>query len=175
VPDTKLDTDPRLGWFKILIPKIKDVFCGLFLGEAIEPLPFLYGRLDPEQVSFDCTLSIPFLAIDSVVLAQVDKRAKAPQLVTPGAVGVSLQLITLKLLAEDQENRCYIPAKLVVCIIPLNTGHPIVATLVQITSESGLIIPSVVGVAQADPGQIVDMTGRVLDISSKESGPNDPS
>jgi len=74
----------------------------------------------------------------------------------------------LKLLAEDQENRCYIPAELVVCIIPLNTGHPIVATLVQITSESGLIIPGMIGIAQADPGQILDMKGQVLDVSSKE-------
>jgi len=58
--------DPRGGWFKLLIPKIDAVFGGLFWNDQVKftPLPFVYGKLDPEQVAFDVELSIPFLAID---------------------------------------------------------------------------------------------------------------
>lgn len=164
--DVQSDTDPRRGWFKLLIPDIKEVFGGLFWGGwlEVEPLPFIYGRLDPDQVSFDCTLSIPFLAIDRVVLAHADKRPGVQQPVADGQVGFQMQMIPLKMLALDQENRCYIPADVVSCIIPLDARHSIIATLVQVTSESGLIIPSGPGVPPASSRRIVDMTGRALNI-----------
>lgn len=175
------DTDPRHGWFKLLIPRIKTVFSGLFWDprmQIIEPLPFIYGRLDPEQVSFDCMLSIPMLAIDRVVLVKVDDRPEVQQAAEaaalaesaePSEIGLPIQMMPLKMTAMDQVNRCYIPVKYVTCIIPLDTRHSIVAALVQITSESGLIIPQgpgVTGLRVADPGgeppKIVDLTGRTV-------------
>lgn len=179
VADVQSDTDPRRGWYKLLIPDIKEVFGGLFWsgGPEINPLPFVYGRLDPDQVSFDCTLSIPFLAIDRVVLAQIDTRPGAQQPVADGQMAFQMQMIPLKMLALDQENRCYIPADVVTCIIPLDTRHPIITTLVQVTSESGLIIPSGPGVPPAGQRRIVDMTGRVLNVAppSREDLENEQS
>lgn len=168
--DGKLDVDPRRGWFKLLIPDIHSVFSGLFWSEKldIDPLAFIYGRLDPEQVSFDCALSVPFLAVDRVVLVQVDERPESQQPAPEGEVAFQLQMLPLKLLATEQENRCYIPAEVVTCIIPIDVRHPIVDVLVQVTSESGLIIPSLSGVTPSDPGQIVDMLGHVVDTPSEE-------
>lgn len=173
--EVKSDTDPRHAWFKFLIPEIETVFGGLFWNEKmqqIKPLPFMYGRLDPEQVSFDCELAIPFLAIDRAVLVKFDDR---PEVQRPeeereeGEIGLPIQMIPLRMTAMDQVNRCYIPAEYVTCIIPLDTRHPIVAALVQITSESGLIIPQgpgVTGLRVAGPGgepsKIVDLTGRTV-------------
>lgn len=170
------DTDPRRGWFKLLIPDIKVVFGGLFWSEQmrqIELLPFMYGRLDPDQVSFDCELSVPFLAVDRVVLTKVDDR---PEMQRPeeeraeGEIGLPIQMIPLKMTAMDQVNRCYIPAEYVTCIIPLDVSHPIIMSLTQITSESGLIIPQGPGVTglsvtspSGPPSKIVDLTGRVVD------------
>lgn len=167
--ETRSNTDPRRGWFKILIHDFQEVFHGLFWSEEldIEPLPFIYGRLDPEQVSFDCALSIPFLAVDRVVFVRSDERPEARQPVASGEIGFPMQMIPLKLLAVDQENRCYIPAEVVTCIIPVDTRHPIVAALVQVTSESGLIIPSISDAGPVGPGEIIDMTGQRLDIPQK--------
>ncbi len=168
--DGKLDSDPRIGWFKILIPNIQEKFSGLFWSEQLEfkPLPFIYGRLDPEQVSFDCALSVPFLAVDRVVLVQVDERPESQQPALDGEVAFQLQMVPLKLLATEQENRCYMPAEIVTCIIPIDVTHPIVDVLVEVTSESGLIIPSLSGATPPGPGQIVDMLGHVVDTPSKE-------
>lgn len=165
----KSDTDPRQGWFKLLIPDIKEVFSGLFWNERlkVEPLPFMYGRLDPDQTAFDCALSVPFLAVDRACLVQVDSRPETQQPAGPDQVAFQLQMIPLKMLALDQESRCYIPTDVVTCIIPLDTRHPMVAALVQITSESGLIIPSGPGMSDAPlVGQqrIVDMSGRDLRV-----------
>lgn len=164
--DEKLDSDPRRGWFKLLIPDIQEVFSGLFWSEKlnVNPVDFLYGRLDPAQVSFDCALSVPFLAVDRVVLVQADERDETQQPSPDGEVGFQLQMLPLKLLATEQENRCYIPAEVVTCIIPVDVRHPIVDVLVQVTSESGLIIPSLSGVTPSGPGQIVDMLGHVVDV-----------
>lgn len=162
------DTDPRVGWHKILIPDIEDVFSALFLGDQlqIDPLPLVYGRLDPEQVAFDCQLSLPFLAIDRVVLIKLDDRPEALATAGPDAVGFPIQLLPLKSLAMDNENRCYIPTELVSCIIPVDSTHPIVQQLVRITSDSGLIIPQGPGVRPTigaeGPAQIVDLTGRAV-------------
>lgn len=168
--EVKSDTDPRRGWFKLLIPDIEDVFSGLFWsGElAVEPLPFIYGRLDPQQVSFDCALSIPFLAVDRVVLIQIDKRPEAQQQAGPNEVSFPMQMIPLKLLAIDQENRCYIPADVVTCIIPVDTRHPITATLVRVTSESGLILPGAPGTPPAGPGQVIDLEGNRVSLPPKK-------
>lgn len=176
--EAKSDTDPRRGWFKLLIPDIEEAFSGLFWSKEykIEPLPFMYGRLDPEQVSFDCALSVPYLAIDRAVLVQIDKRSESQQLVAEGEVAFQLQIIPLKLLARDQENRCYVPADLVTCIIPVDITHPIVHALVQITSESDLIIPSGLDLSgAAPPGQILDMAGRVLKAPAKDTQENETS
>ena len=165
-----LDADPRRGWFKILIPDIHSVFSGLFWSEKldVDPLAFIYGRLDPEQVSFDCILSVPFLAVDRVVLVQADERPESQQLTPDGEVSFQLQMLPLKLLATEQENRCYIPADVVTCIIPVDIRHPIVDVLVQVTSESGLIVPSLSGASPSGPGQIVDMSGHVLNTPLEE-------
>jgi len=174
--EAKSDTDPRRGWFKLLIPDILEVFGGLFWSEKlrVEPLPFIYGRLDPEQVSFDCALSVPFLAIDRVVLVQVDERPESQQPVVEGEIGFQLQLLPLKILALDQEGRCYIPADIVTCIIPVDITHHMAQALVQITSESNLIIPGTPAISgdPADSGRILDMTGHVLKIPSKETPGN---
>lgn len=171
--EVKSDTDPCRGWFKLLIPDILEVFGGLFWSEElmINPLPFIYGRLDPEQVSFDCALSVPFLAIDRVVLVQVDKRPEFQQPVVDGEIGFQLQLLPLKILALDQEGRCYMPADVVTCIIPIDITHHMVQALVQITSESDLIIPGTPDISgvPTGSGQILDMTGHVLKIPSKET------
>lgn len=161
------DTDPRVGWHKILIPDIDEVFSALFLGDQlqIDPLPFMYGRLDPNQFAFDCQLAIPFLAIDRVVMVKLDDRPEARTTAGPNGVGFPIQLLPLKMLAMDNENRCYIPTELVSCIIPVDPTHPMVAQLVHVTSESGLIIPQGPGISPASigtegPAQIVDLTGR---------------
>lgn len=168
--DGQLDLDPRRGWFKLLILDIQEVFSGLFWSERlnVNPLDFIYGRLDPAQVSFDCALSVPFLAVDRVVLVQADERPESQQPAPDGEVGFQLQMLPLKLLATEQENRCYIPAEVVTCIIPIDIRHPIVDVLVQVTSESGLIIPSLSGATPSGPGQIVDMLGHVVDTPLEE-------
>ena len=135
-------------------------------------MPFIYGRLDPEQVSFDCALTVPFLAIDRVVLVQDDQRPESQQPVAEGQVAFQFQMVPLKLLATDQENRFYIPAEIVTCIIPVDIRHPIVDVLVELTSDSGLIIPSLSGSAPLGPAQIIDMAGRVLNIPPGESQEN---
>lgn len=158
--------DPRGGWFKLLIPKIDEVFGGLFWNDQVKftPLPFVYGKLDPEQVAFDPELAMPFLAIDRVILVElvesekkkdVDKQAEE-QVKEQVEVHFEIKIRPLKLLAMDQENRCFIPPRFVTCILPVDPRHPLVTSLIAVTTD--VIIPPV-----GDVGKILDIQGRSVE------------
>jgi len=134
--------EERQGWFKLVIPAIEDVFGQMlikFNPQQPELVPFIYCRLDSEEVAFDDKLSQPMLALDKVCLVQVDaaKRTVSNSKVVPVTV------IGLSIVSSEHEGRCYIPAALVSCIIPVKPDHAMINALLTTTSESQLITPTV--------------------------------
>jgi len=165
--------DIRSGWFKLLIPEMDKVFGGLFWSDQVKfsPLPFVYGKLEPDMVAFDVELSVPFLAVDRVVLVEIveskmededeDEGSGAETQVEEQAeTHFEIKVRPLKLLAMDQENRCFIPTRFVTCILPVDPRHPLVATLIAVTTD--IVIPP--------PGEV----GKILDIKGREVDPNQP-
>lgn len=172
------DGDPRSGWFKLLIPKMDIVFGSLFWNDQVKfsPLPFVYGKLDPELVAFDVELSVPFLALDRVVMVEIveskkdDKGEDTEEQVEEQAeeqveeqieeeeakTHFEIKIRPLKMLAMDQENRCFIPTRFVTCILPVDPRHPLVTTLIAITTD--IVIPPA-----GEVGKILDIKGRELD------------
>lgn len=173
------ESDLRGGWFKLLIPEIETVFGGLFWGDQLklDLLPFVYGKIDPTQVAFDVEMSVPFLALDRVVLVelvegekkesdegkdedaeiQVEEDAEA-QTEGQAEIHFEIKVRPLKLAAIDLENRCYIPARYVACILPVDPRHPLVTTLIALTSD--VIVPPA-----EEVGKILDIQGRTIDPS----------
>lgn len=159
--------DLRSGWFKLLIPEMDVVFGGLFWSDQVKftPLPFVYGKLDPEQVAFDVELSVPFLALDRVVLVEIVESKKddddadmdtEEQVEEQVKTHFEIKVRPLKLMAMDQENRCFIPTRFVTCILPVDPRHPLVATLIAVTTD--IVIPPA-----GEIGKILDIKGRSVD------------
>jgi hypothetical protein len=142
--------DERLGWFKLVIPAIENVFGGMWANPQATLLPFIYAKWDTEQAAFDVALNYPMYALDKVVLVQMDKTRKGD--ISSREVPVSV--VALSVVSSEQESRCYIPAGSVSCIVPVKADHPLVEALVKCTSEGHLVIPS----AQ-ETAKILDMSG----------------
>jgi len=164
--------DPREGWFKLMIPEMEKVFGGLFWNDQIKfsPLPFVYGKLDPGQVAFDVQLSIPFLALDRVVLVELpdedadedeDEEVSVDAVAEGSMVHFNIKIRPLNLIAMDQQNRCYIPTRFVTCILPVDPHHPLVTYLIAVTT--GVVLPQA-----GEVGKILDLSGRSVDPGQLE-------
>lgn len=166
--------DPRTGWYKIFIPELQEVLCGLFIDPNIynsfDPFPFIYGRIDTDQVAFDTSLDVSLYAIDAVILlgkepgddgmTEVPMGPDVPQ--GQEAFALKVQLRPLSMFAEDNTNRCYIPTEYVSCILPVDDSHPIINVLVNMTTKSGLIIPPIG--SQGNGPRVLDLDGNALDV-----------
>ena len=68
--------DPRTSWYKIFIPELQEVMCGIFIDPNItatfDPFPFVYARLDSEHAAFDTELAVAMYALDGVILLGKD-------------------------------------------------------------------------------------------------------
>lgn len=157
--------EERNGWFKLMVPAIEEVLGDIVIGQQLKLLPFLYAKLDPEQVAFDIALSQPMFALDKVALVQIDQkrleqiraeqgqgRKTEPKKPTP------IQVVGLSVISSEQEGRCYLSVGLVSCIIPVRPEHPLVNALVVATSESQIIAPT----AQ-EASKILNMSGEPVE------------
>jgi len=145
--------EERRGWFKLMIPAIVEVFGEIVIGQKMDLLPFIYAKLDPDQVAFNIDLSQPMYALDKVALVQID-RARKPDPSKP----LPVNLVGLAVISSEQEGRCYIPTGLVSCIIPVKSDHPLVGTLIMATTESQLVMPTL-----QESAKILDMSGQPVD------------
>jgi len=133
------EDDARRGWFKLVIPAMSDVFGHLWGTAQASIWPFIFCKMDPEQTAFDIELSVPLYALRDVVLVQ----ASHPTSKGSGKIPkMSIMLIALSKVASEHEDRCYMPSALVSLIIPIKPDHEIVSTLIQATTESGLVLPT---------------------------------
>ena len=147
------ESEERRGWFKLMIPAITEVFGDIVIGQKMSLLPFVYAKLDPDQVAFNIDLSLPMYALDKVALVQMDKSRKPD----PGKP-VPVNLVGLAVISSEQEGRCYMSTGLVTCIIPVKSGHPLVNTLILATTESQLVMPTL-----QESAKILDMSGQPVD------------
>jgi hypothetical protein len=139
--------DERRGWFKLVIPDVNIIFGPLLNPKGgIRLMGFIYGKIDPEQAAFDVSLTVPYIAVDRVLLAQEVRGQDG---------GVKVGGVPLKVLAHEHENRCYVPTQLVTCVIPLDPHDPAVELFVRATDESLVKLPTADEVKK-----IVDMTGK---------------
>ena len=125
--------EDAVGWFKLCIPEMEEILGGLVPNPAIRLLTFLYCKLGGE-VAFDDKLSVPFLTLEKVLFASQETKK--------GPSSAMVLLVPLKGISPEHEDRCYIPASFVSCIIPLNPKSSIINTLVNITNESHLVMPT---------------------------------
>ncbi len=172
-----MSTDPRTGWYKLFIPELREVLGGLFIdpqiGSTFDPFPFIYGRIDADQVAFDIGLDAPLYAVDSVVLLGKDpgdegrtEVLSGPE-VAPGqeVLALKVQLRPLSMFADENTNRCYLPTDCVTCILPVKAKHPIINILVKMTTQSDLVLPPVG--TMADGPRILNLDGKSLDKPPK--------
>lgn len=139
-----LPGEDRKGWFKLIVPAINEIFGHMWAGSGQQAtfLPFIYGKLDPDQTAFDTELSQPMYAIDRVCLVQMEQsKKKKPG--EPVSKAVSVNIIGLSVISSEQEGRCYMPTALVTCILPVKPVHPLVDSLLIASTESHLVTPSV--------------------------------
>lgn len=139
-PNLILSDDDVKGWFKFIIPNIADIFGALWgntvPGSQVELLPFIYCKLDQQQVAFDLELSQPMYAIDKVCLVQIDRAPK------PGSKVIPVVILGLRAISAEHECRCYLPTFAVSCIIPIRPDHELINSFEIATNEGQVIAPT---------------------------------
>lgn len=145
--------DARRGWFKLIVPAIDEVFGDWWGNDPHKLLPFIFAKMDPDQVAFDVELSQPMYALDKVALVQADKRKKGDtSKITPVTV------VGLSAVSSEQEGHCYLSVGLVSCIIPIKPDHILVDTLITATTESQIVAPTT-----QETRKILDISGNPID------------